>query len=530
MSVHVPNVELLSIEPWTSLGDAFNTHPLYDMASRRDHLLADWLEDPYATLKRLSEHARTMPLHPVKLPDIITRAGSQLSMLKKLHNGAPVILTGQQPGLGGGPLFTLYKALTVLRLCQILRMEGIQTVPMFWVAGEDSDIDEASAFRVLSRDSNWHSPKLAFEAEIGSLLETATIQRDDYYGWVDEVAQILSPAKSVDIHLPPQATLSFVDQFRAILEPLVENHGMIFVQPSDLTKVHPEIAEWIIDEHDGIMAAVDQVGRRLEAKGWPVPLKSQEHLALFHIENGRRHRLFREGHELYTDPKSDTQRRWYVHEYKEKLRSGEVRWGPNVMTRPILQDVGLNTLAYIAGPTELAYHAQLRPLYPMISRTQPVIWPRSSVTLIEPASRRIAEKLGWDVMEPLHGRRWQPETDEPELLRQWRQIGDDWLQQIAEEGEAKLGRRDPAFEKSLVALRNQIGKFMKTAERTLYDDEERYRKLHERLIELLIPRNSLQERNRYLLPMLMRHGTRWVNGVMQQMDVEATGHQLMSLT
>jgi uncharacterized protein YllA (UPF0747 family) len=211
-------------------------------------------------------------------------------------------------------------------------------------------------------------------------------------------------------------------------------------------------------------------------------------------------------------------------------------WSPGVLLRPIAQDLMLPTAAYVGGPAEIAYHAQIGPSYRHFGIPRPVLVPRPSLTVVEPAQARALEAEGLRLPD-LQG---DPES----LLTRW-------AREAYPEVEAAFGRAREAVSREMAGIEETLGALDPTlraaAEATrgralhpieaLHEKSTRALKKRDqaradrvrRTRDSLFPGGSFQERGLGLISLLARHGEGIVSELQERMDPWARGHQVIAL-
>lgn len=318
------------------------------------------------------------------------------------------VVTGQQVGLFGGPLYTLYKALTALELSRELERRGITSVPVFWMETEDHDLAEVTVRAVLGSDRTarrvdyrealyGHVPEWARSVGSIPLPETITeVVRDftghlEGFGWKDEIRSLLDSTYS------PGSTLGRA--FASLIHKILPDSGLILFDPRD-ARTKPLAAgvfRWALANSREIQARVRDRSREIESAGFRPQVRTADHATvLFYLEKGERCGLEdRDGRFCLKN------RGIYfsLDQLTENLESNPAKFSPNVLLRPLVQDTLLPTCAYIAGPAEVAYFAQIQVLYALRQRPMPVIWPRESFTVLTPEIFRTIQTLGIEIGE-----------------------------------------------------------------------------------------------------------------------------------
>jgi len=319
-----------------------------------------------------------------------------LSNLDRLEKGAVAVVSGQQTGLFGGPAYAVYKAIAAVRVARELTEQGIDAVPVFWMATEDHDLDE------VRHVSFFHDGKLVkFElpagvgngAPVGRIRlgsEIEPLQSSATQLFVDrdgELAQILGACYR------PEET--YGSAFGKMFARLLDDRGLILLDPLDL-RLH-ELAEPIlskaIEQRDPLEQALLDRGNALEKAGYSAQVKvTSRSTALFHISRDGRLAITSNAGKFESGKRS-----WNKTELLAAIRSEPESFSPNALLRPVVQDFLLPTVAYVAGPAEISYFAQSEVLYRNLLGRMPVMLPRAGFTLVDTKAQRLLNKYGLGV-------------------------------------------------------------------------------------------------------------------------------------
>lgn len=321
--------------------------------------------------------------------------------LEALAAGGSVVVTGQQVGLFLGPLFTLYKAATAVKLARTLQSEtGRPVVPVFWLQTEDHDLPEIAncvvprqhdAPTVISPEIVAHNRSsiahLPLPAAIGDCIA--------------RLGQELSGLPRATVHLERiarhyQAGKSWGDAFSGLLAELFEPEGLLVIDPRT-----PELAAQVATIHkralqrsDAIAAALKARCEALEQAGFEatVHVRDDSPLCFYHPQGalGPRTRLRKQGEDFVEIEGGNAHT---LSQLCAALDRDPLCFSSSALLRPIVQDSLLPTAAYVGGPAELAYFAQLQPLYEAFDMEMSLIAPRARVRLIEPAAARLLTRL-----------------------------------------------------------------------------------------------------------------------------------------
>jgi bacillithiol biosynthesis cysteine-adding enzyme BshC len=301
------------------------------------------------------------------------------------------VLTGQQAGVFGGPLFTLLKALTAIRLAARVRDEhGVPAVAVFWIDAEDHDWNEVRTSGLLDSDLAPHAvtvgdPEGAHERPVARVVLDEATERA-----IADVARLL-PSTEFTPHLLDQLRAAYgpgrgtADAFGRWLEAVLGDHGLIVYDASD-PAAKPLAAHVFVRELErpGETARVVRAaGDSLRERGYHAQLTPADGaVALFHLDGGREPvRLDGDG---YRVGDSHLDRATIL----EQARTQPEAFSPNVMLRPIVQDTLFPTICYVAGPNELAYLGQLKPVYEAFGVPMPLMFQRLTATLVDANAMR----------------------------------------------------------------------------------------------------------------------------------------------
>jgi bacillithiol biosynthesis cysteine-adding enzyme BshC len=334
----------------------------------------------------------------------------------QLRDAATVaVVTGQQAGLFGGPLFTLLKALTAIRLAERVRSEHrVPAVAIFWIDAEDHDWDEVKTAGVLDAELALHhislgNPPGAHEGPVARVL------LDDSATTATQALEALLPTTEFTPGLlqmiariyRPGAGMAHA--FGQWLESVLGPRGLVVFDASD-PAAKPLAASVFAREleHPGETSRLaSEAGARLQAAGYHAQATPHEgNVALFHLNAGREPIRQQDGRFVWGD-QSATQA-----ELLDRVRTSPHEFSPNVLLRPLVQDTLFPTVCYVAGPNELAYLGQLGGVYQAFGVPMPLMQPRASATLLDSNSVRFLSKHDF----PLEALRAQDEAALNQLL------------------------------------------------------------------------------------------------------------------
>jgi len=355
-----------------------------------------------------ARRAGERPLSRDLLAELARQAGSlPPSVARDRHlealrvEGATVVATGQQVGLFLGPLYTLHKAATaVARARWISERTGRPCIPLFWLQTEDHDWAEVARAEVLLP-----SGRRVLELPAGGKDEARTslshrVLPAAVDALTEALADLLEPlphaagvadliARHYRAGVPPGAA------FAGLLSELFAEHGLVVLDPRTpaVSRLAAPILRFAVERHEAVSAALAARASDLSRMGFAeqVHTRPEASLAFFHPRGpaGPRYRLVRDG-EGFATPEGHVS----LGELLERLEADPLWFSTSALLRPVVQDALLPTTAYVGGPAEVSYFAQLPPLYSLFGLELPMIAPRARLRILDAPARRELDRLG----------------------------------------------------------------------------------------------------------------------------------------
>jgi bacillithiol biosynthesis cysteine-adding enzyme BshC len=304
------------------------------------------------------------------------------------------ILTGQQAGLFGGPLFTLLKAMTALKLAgEIARDHQVPAVAVFWVEGEDHDWDEVRSCTVFDKELVPRTvglpPRTGDPAPVASVSLDGSITKV-----IDELAAVLPPTEFTstlldDLRGAYAPGHGMADGFARWLERLLGPRGLIVYDASDAASkpLAADVFSRELSTAGQTARLASTAGSDLVSRGYHAQVHvPEDNLALFRLDGARRAIRQQDGQLLVGDE------RYQASALRQEAIDHPSGFSPGVLLRPIVQDALFPTVCYVAGPNELAYLGQLRGVYEHFGVPMPLMYPRTSATLVDSATLRFLTK------------------------------------------------------------------------------------------------------------------------------------------
>ena len=503
------------------------------------------------SVEPLADHARRVGAQqfdrkrvPDALERINKRAGSpeltfkHIDMLRR--PGTVAVVTGQQAGLFTGPLYTIHKALTVIKLAACLRAEGVEAVPVFWVASEDHDYEEVNHCRVVDREG--HLKRIQYDASghktdepVGRVELCAGIGQT-----IDELVAELAPSEFTpalerDLRESYAEGVGFADAFSRLMARLFREYGVVLLDPLDdeLKQVAAPLYSEAIAKSSEIARALVARSRELEDAGYHAQIHvSEDMVPLFIMDEGRRVAL------TYHDGRfrvKGSDRSFSNEELVELAVRCPSCFSPNVTLRPVVQDYLLPTAAYIGGPAEIAYFAQLRAVYQTLERQEPCVLPRASFTIVEGRHQKTMKKYGlelqdfFDGLHPAVTKVVEHSLDRgaAAAFTETERVLNEHLDKLGEAlGQTDATLSDPlkrTREKIIYQLEHLRTRFIHSS---AHRDETAYRQV-ERAFTTLYPDKNLQERELNVYYFLSRYGPALIGELYTAAELGFSNHKLI---
>ena len=453
------------------------------------------------------------------------------------------VVTGQQLGILGGPLYTFYKIITAIKLCNHLseRYDEFNFVPVFWLEADDHDFNEVRSINIINNDN--YIKKIEYKDEIDPddiKRSVGLIDIDhtiiDFFNQLNEnlrdtefKKQLLDTLKNIY-----SSGKTFKTSFTELIHSLFDRYGLVILDPTDkrLKEILKPIYRKEITDFRKHTEKLVFVSAKLE-EVYNAQVKINP-VNLFFSTNDGRYSIEPVESEFRLKRKRKS---FTKEELLELVENEPERFSPNVLLRPICQDYILPTAFYIAGPSEIAYFAQVTPLYDFYEIQTPIIYPRASATLVEANINKTLEKYQLSVNEIF--------------------MGIDELKKNVVESLSK-NNVDEIFTKTMndieIAFDNLREKLF-DLDKTIADNSKKYRskisntlnelrnkaehaqnKKYEvtlrqldRACNLLYPNGNLQEREINYTYFLNKYGKGFIQRIFTDLEIDRFEHQIITL-
>ncbi len=440
-----------------------------------------------------------------------------------LQNNTFTVTTGHQLNLFTGPLYFLYKIVSAINLASALKTEypDHHFVPVYWMATEDHDVEEINFFNLHGKKFKWNSsqPNAGKDA-VGNL--TTEGLREVFNLFSAEVGGS-KPAEYLK-DLFEKAYLehdNLTDATRFLANELFKNYGLVIVDGDDRSlkkEFSPYLKKEVFEQVSYYKA--EEAVKQLSELGYGVQVNPRE-INLFYLKNGLRERLVEEEGRYFVH---DTNISWSRNEMEEELENYPWRFSPNVITRPLYEEVVLPNLCYIGGGAEVAYWFELKEYFKEMEVPFPVVLLRNSALIVTAKQEKRREKLGVASAElflkqhELINRKVRKISNiDIDFSKQKQQLVEQFkgMYELAEQTDVTFLNAVKAQEvKQLKGLDHLEKRLLKAQKRKLKDEVTRIAQLQNELF----PFKSLQERHTNFSEMYLEYGEELIPTLIENLD------------
>src|SRR5690554_4318488 len=439
------------------------------------------------------------------------------------------VTTGHQLNLFTGPLYFIYKIVSTIKLSQKLSKTypDQNFVPVYWMATEDHDFEEISFFRFNGKKIQWKTKQ---EGAVGR-MKTAELQ-----GVFEEFKELLTPYAGNAEALKDLFESAYLkhenlsDATRYLVHELFQDHGLLILDGDDVQLKQlfiPQLKAELKEEISSKLVAEqnEQLGKHYKIQVNPRSIN------LFYLEEGSRKRIVKEGDTFFIH---ETELKFSEREFLDILENHPERFSPNVLLRPLYQEVILPNLAYIGGGGELAYWFQLKSTFEYFKTPLPVLFLRNSALWMDGKTKKYFNALKLNAAQLF--------LEEGVLLKSWvmsnakldlslqseiekQQIFFEGLSENAAAVDATLKPHVLALAEKQKQLLEQPSDKMIRAERR--KQTVAAKRIHH-IKEILFPNNSLQERTDNFSLLYMAYGDKMIDKLMDVLELPSREFVVLS--
>ncbi len=467
-----------------------------------------------------------------------------LRNIELLNNHKTIaILTGQQLGILGGPLYTIAKILTTIRLANQFseRYDEFKFVPVFWLEGDDHDFNEVRSINIFDIENQILN--IGYKEEIsdddakqsiGGILFDESLNEffTKLEGSLRETEfkpELLSRLKEYY-----KVGKSFKQSFKDLLMWLFDEYGLVIFDPQDpkIKSILKPIFKKEVNDFSIHTQKLIQTSARLEEL-YHAQVKVKPVNLFYHTDDGR----------FSIEPVDDVfklrrkRKQFTKDEILAEIENAPERFSPNVLLRPICQDYIFPTGFYVAGPSEISYFAQVTPLYNFYNIVTPIVYPRASFTLLEKNVAAALDKYDLSMNDIFLG---FDELKEKVIA----ELSENNIENVFHESENDIELIFDKLKENLFAIdKTLVDSSGKTKEKILSAINELKTKAvkaqenkHEttirqltRISNLLYPNGNLQEREINFTYFYNKYGRELIRKLYDEISVSEFEHQIITL-
>ncbi len=451
------------------------------------------------------------------------------------------VVTGQQTGLFSGPLYTIYKALSAIRMAECLSSRSLKAIPVFWAATEDHDFAEVSEAFAIDSDGKLLKTEFA-PKEVSADLPVGNVRID---GSINEtIEKLFQGLPKTEFSGELQDLLSecwkedagFGSAFGTFLVKILGRYGLVVIDPlhDGIKKLAAPIYVDAIRKSGEIVSSLIERSRELEREGYHAQvLVTEDYFPLFwHSDAGSRKALRKAGGDLY---RAAGEKSEFTRDELAKLAAAEPsRFSPGVMLRPVVQDYLLPTVCYFGGGAEIAYFAQNSEVYRILDRPATPILHRQSFTVIDAKHARTLDKYGLDFQDFFSGidailPRVIEEHIDPNIAKIFARAEEEINTEL-NRLDQHLSALDTTVAENLATRRRKILYHIAALRKKAYfarirKDETINRQL-ESAFTAILPRTHLQERTLNVSTFLNRYGIYFIDWLHSSIDLDDKEHRI----
>lgn len=453
------------------------------------------------------------------------------------------VVTGQQAGLFTGASYTIYKALSVVKAAEELRRNGVNAVPVFWIASEDHDFAEVAATFVLNRENVLTKIEIATVVQNENLPVGKIMLDDSIHKAIESLFAALPKTDfSAGLHdlivetYQPNRSLS--EAFARLMAKLFAEFGLILLDPLDekLKRLAAPIYQKAVERSAEITAGLIEQNRRLADSNFHQQIKIEPNAFPFFWlnENGQRIALERDNNIIRAKKQNV---RFEIAELLEIARNQPERLSPNATLRAVVQDFLLPTIGYFGGAAEVAYFAQTADVSTVLERPATAIFHRASVTIVEPNVHRTLDRYNLTLEDFFAS----PEELTAKIVNEF--LNNETAAVFAETNaqfNAQLDKLknsltaiDRTLSDSLTRRKQKILWHLEVLQRKFYHSELRRNETAKNRLDTafanLYPHSGLQERTLNIAFLLNRHGENILDWIYAAINADAKEHQVLYL-
>lgn len=462
--------------------------------------------------------------------EIGTLEQSEALLAKLQQTGCLTVVTGQQAGLFTGPAYSVYKAISAVSLARRFEQElGRPVVPIFWIAAEDHDFDEAASAFYVARQGHLERAVIKDRPALRTPVGKHVITPRDMERLIGELAADLPDGLYREdvieaVSCAYGQTGNMADGFAALLGIWLRDTPMLYVNPlrPDVRALMRPAFARVLAQPERFVEAAKQGAKAVRSRGYVPQVEVHDrHTLLYLIASQTRSALdVADGADtlVVRDRKEPISRT----ALQARLREAPEDFSAGVLYRPVTQDELLPVLAYVGGAAEIAYHGMMQPIFAAAGRKVPPLFLRMRAMHVPASVQKALNAFGVQL----------DDVQNPELLTSWlvREVNPplesmvDRLQiavaNLLDEHSQYFLDLEPSLQKALAKTKRSLVRSVeKLHNKSVNALSQRHREVvdaHTKVVSWLYPQNHEQERLLSPLSILAKYGTGWLTELADQ--------------
>lgn len=535
MNMIITEVEnIVRLEQYTQpFASSFYNNYLEDVANLSSFFHYEWNQT--ALNKRMQEadfskHKRT------ELAEVITSFMSKYGISAKsnqhideLRNNGVVVIGGQQAGILSGPFYSIHKAISVIALAKQQRETlGVPVIPIFWIAGEDHDIDEINHV-YIERSRTLQKLVYPEKSRTKKIASESLFDQQLMNNYLEEIFKSLpetlyTKGLKVKVMELLENNLTYSSFFAALMNELFKDEGLLLIDAAykPLRKLESDYFQLQILHASEIANAVFEYEEKMNQQGFGTPIQAKESAAhLFYIVEGERFLLERVNNLFINEAKGLS---FTLDELMEIARENPEKLSNNVVTRPIMQEMVFPVLSFIAGPGEIAYWGTLKTAFELFDMKMPVLMPRISISIVNAKTQSLLEKLSFTIEDVWDGTLQNAKLEYinsnrneqiPHLIKEIKKDLSEKYDQLEKLLLAEGLKLSPLLQKNLSNHEKQLKFINHAIEDTFLSKLDATINRYEYINRSLVPNGGLQERTYTPIQLLNEYGPTLVQELLE---------------
>ena len=455
-----------------------------------------------------------------------------------------ILITGQQLGIFASPIYTIYKLITTIKLAEVLNQKNntYKFIPVFWLETEDHDFQEINSVGLMDRQ--FDPRRINYTGEDRGKVPLRYYKVE---GQIDNFlnalfSNLLETEFTTDLKSRLRGyykiNISWMHAAREFLKDMFSDTGLLFFEPGaeDIKKISVEFFKQLLNENKKITDSFAKISAELNKLGYPNQVTNVPGKTFIHIEekDHQRYHLYRSENGFRLKESDNVLSKAEV---EQLITDNPIRISTSVISRPLLQSWLLPVAAYIAGPAEIAYWAQMGKLFTLFDLTLPVVYPRISATLIEPKIDRYIDRYTVDIeniplksnlfLETYFKHQVRDESNDPiKFIRNALARGEEGLAVYLDSVDSTL--IDPG-KKTIERMKQTLDNFENRVIKVLEEKESRLTVHLEQIHSAFFPEGVPQERFLSIVYFLNKFGPQFIDQLTRKLELDISHHQFISL-